>query len=243
MKISILTLFPEMFEGFINTSIINKAILKGLVEIECIDIRSFSLNKHHRVDDTPFGGGQGLVMTVQPIMDALASIRQADSYVLMSSAQGKTFNQKKARSLQVHNHIIIICGHYEGVDERVIGLVDEEISIGDYILTGGEIATMAISDAIIRLQEGVIKEASHLDESFEMDLLEYPQYTKPASLLDMKVPDVLLSGHHENIRLYRLKESLRMTWLKRPDLFKDHHFTNEEAKLLAQVIIEETKKG
>jgi len=243
MKISILTLFPEMFEGFINTSIINKAILKGLVEIECIDIRSFSTNKHHRVDDTPFGGGQGLVMTVQPIMDALASIKQTDSYVLMSSAQGKPFNQKMARSLQAKTHLVIICGHYEGVDERVISMVDEEVSIGDYILTGGELAAMVISDALIRLQEGVIKEASHLDESFEFGLLEYPQYTKPAEIKDMKVPDILLSGHHENIRLYRLKEALRMTWLKRPDLFKDRHFTIEEAQLLNQVIMEETKKG
>lgn len=241
MKISILTLFPEMFEGFLNTSIIKKARLKGLVEIECIDMRSFTTNKHHRVDDYPFGGGQGLVLAVQPVQDALKSVQQAHSHVLISGAGGSTLTQKKVRSLSEKEHLIFICGHYEGFDERIMPLADEEISIGDYILTGGELPAMVVTDAVVRLCEGVIRESSHLDESFENDLLEYPHYTRPAVFEDQATPDVLLSGNHENIRTYRLKESLRKTWLKRPDLFKNRVMSKEETSLLIEVLQESLK--
>ncbi|TFG83151.1 MAG: tRNA (guanosine(37)-N1)-methyltransferase TrmD [Erysipelotrichales bacterium] len=243
MKITILTLFPEMFEGFMTTSIIKKAILKEIVEIETIDMRSYTKNKHTRVDDYPFGGGQGLVLMVQPVADCLAAVRTSESYVILTSPAGNTFNQKAARRLQSeHAHLIIICGHYEGFDERILALVDEEISIGDYVLTGGELAAMVMTDAIVRLVEGVITEASHLDESFENDLLEYPQYTRPASYEGDSIPDVLLSGHHDNVRKWRLKESLRKTWRVRPDLFKNKALTVEEVQLLCEVLQEEVKK-
>jgi tRNA (guanine37-N1)-methyltransferase len=242
MKITILTLFPEMYEGFLNTSIIKKAILKELVEVELIDIRPFSKSKTRRVDDYPFGGGQGLVMAVQPIKDALSSVKKTDSYVVMTSASGNTFTQAKARSLSQQDHLIILCGHYEGFDERLVQLCDEEVSIGDYVLTGGELPSMVISDAIIRLKEGVIKEASHRDESYEQNLLEYPQYTRPEHLEEGDVPAVLMNGNHEAIRKYRLKESLRKTWLKRPDLFKDKSLSAEETKLLIEVLLEHIKK-
>ena len=243
MKITILTLFPEMYAGFLTTSIIKKAILKGLVEVELIDIRPFSHSKTHRVDDYPFGGGQGLIMAVQPVKDALATVTQENSYIVMTSAAGTPFSQQKARSLSAHDHLIILCGHYEGFDERLVQLCDEELSIGDYVLTGGELPSMVISDALIRLKEGVIKEASHLDESYEQGLLEYPQYTRPQHLEEGDVPDVLMNGNHELIRQYRLKESLRKTWLKRPDLFKDKQLTEEETKLLSEVLFECFKKG
>jgi tRNA (guanine37-N1)-methyltransferase len=242
MKITILTLFPEMYEGFLNTSIIKKAILKNLVEVELIDIRPFSKSKTHRVDDYPFGGGQGLVMSVQPIKDALKTVKQENSYILMTSASGTTFTQNKARALSKQDHLIILCGHYEGFDERLVSLCDEEVSIGDYVLTGGELPSMVISDAIIRLKEGVIKEASHRDESYEQGLLEYPQFTRPEHLEEGDVPPVLMNGNHEAIRKYRLKESLRKTWLKRPDLFKDKTLTEEETKLLSEVLFECIKK-
>lgn len=243
MKITILTLFPEMFEGFMTTSIIKKAILKNIVEIEMIDMRAYTKNKHTRVDDYPFGGGQGLVLMVQPVADCLAAVRTPDSYVVLTSPAGNRFDQKAARRLQAnHQHLILICGHYEGFDERILALVDEEMSIGDYVLTGGELAAMVMSDAIVRLVEGVITEASHLDESFENDLLEYPQYTRPAIYKGEGIPDVLLSGHHDNVRKWRLKESLRKTWQVRPDLFKNKTLTAEEVQLLCEVLKEEVKK-
>jgi len=242
MKITILTLFPEMYEGFLNTSIIKKAILKQLVEVELIDIRPFSKSKTHRVDDYPFGGGQGLVMAVQPVKDALNSIEHSHAHIIMTSAAGATFNQSKARTLAKQDHLIILCGHYEGFDERLVQLCDEEISIGDYVLTGGELPSMVISDAIIRLKEGVIKEASHRDESYEQGLLEYPQFTRPEHCEEGDVPAVLMNGNHELIRKYRLKESLRKTWLKRPDLFKDKNLSKEETDLLSEVLYESLKK-
>lgn len=242
MKITILTLFPEMFEGFLNTSIIKKARLKELVEFELIDIRSFTTNKHNRVDDYPFGGGQGLVMAVQPIADALKTVKTAKSRVMMAAASGHTINQSKVRELAKEEHIILLCGHYEGIDQRVMKLIDEEFSIGDYILTGGELPSMVLADAITRLLEGVIKEDSHLDESFETGLLEYPHYTRPEDYQGDVIPDVLKSGHHENIRRFRLKESLRKTWQVRPDLFKDYDLNKEETKLFIEILEESLKK-
>lgn len=242
MKITILTLFPEMFEGFLNTSIIKKARLKELVEFELVDIRSFTTNKHNRVDDYPFGGGQGLVMAVQPIADALKSVKKDTSKVMMASASGTTINQAKVRKLAEEEHLILLCGHYEGIDQRVMKLVDEEFSIGDYILTGGELPSMVLADAITRLLEGVIKEDSHLDESFENGLLEYPHYTRPEEYEGEAIPEVLKSGHHEKIRRFRLKESLRKTWTVRPDLFKNYELNKEETDLLIEILKENLKK-
>lgn len=235
MRITILTLFPEMFEGFKNTSIIARAIKQDQVQLECVNIRDFTLDKHRHVDDTPFGGGRGMVMQCQPVLDALASVRTDNCHVMLMAPSGITFTQTAARNYAKKEHIIIICGHYEGLDARIYDEVDELVSIGDYVLTGGELASMVISDAIIRLLDGVIEEESHLDESFENGLLEYPHYTKPAEYKGKKVPEVLLSGHHENIRKYRLKESLRNTLKLRPDLLENRELTKEEAKILADL--------
>jgi tRNA (guanine37-N1)-methyltransferase len=242
MKITILTLFPEMYTGFLTTSIIKKAILKNLVEVEVVDIRPFTTNKHRRVDDYPFGGGQGLVMAVQPVKVALASVKSESSHVVLTSASGHRFDQAKARQLATYDHLVLVCGHYEGLDERIVGLCDEELSIGDYVLTGGELPSMVIADAVIRLAEGVIRPESHLDESYENGLLEYPHYTRPEHLEEGDVPEVLMSGNHEAIRLFRLKESLRKTWLRRPDLFKDRVLSPEETNLMIEILREEMKK-
>lgn len=235
MRITILTLFPEMFDGFLNTSIISRAIAKGHVDITCVNIRDYSADKHHHVDDTPFGGGQGMVMMCQPVLDALKAVRTPKSKVFLMAPAGQVFKQSIARELTLQEDIILLCGHYEGFDARILDEVDGQISIGDYILTGGELAAMVISDAVIRLLQGVITEESHLDESFENGLLEYPQYTKPAEYNGKRVPEVLLSGHHENIRKYRLKESLRNTYENRPDLLIGREFSKEEVQFLEEI--------
>lgn len=242
MKITILTLFPEMYTGFLTTSIIKKAILKGLVDVGVVDIRPFTTNKHRRVDDYPFGGGQGLVMAVQPVKAALDSVKTLNAHVVLTSASGHRFDQVKARELAQKEHLILLCGHYEGLDERIAGLCDEELSIGDYVLTGGELPSMVMADAVIRLAEGVIRPESHLDESYENGLLEYPHYTRPEQLPEGRVPEVLMSGNHEAIRLFRLKESLRKTWQRRPDLFKDRHLNQEETELMIEILREEANK-
>ncbi len=239
MRISIITIFPEFFDSFQTTSIIKRAIEQGKVTFETIDFRTFTLDKHRHVDDTPYGGGQGMVLACQPIIDALRSIRTEHSHVVMLTPQGSSFVQKKAIELAKYEHLILLCGHYEGFDERIRSYVDEEISIGDYVLTGGEPAALVISDAVIRLLDGVILEDSHADDSFSDGLLEYPQYTKPAEFEGKKVPEVLLSGHHANIRRWRLKESLRKTSQRRPDLLKNRLLTKEEEKLLAEIAEEE----
>ncbi|NLW28766.1 MAG: tRNA (guanosine(37)-N1)-methyltransferase TrmD [Erysipelothrix sp.] len=239
MKITILTLFPEQFVGFIETSIINKAIKRNLVSIETVDIRSFSLDKHHRVDDKPYGGGAGLVMRAQPILDALRSVKTSDSHTIYLSASGSVYKQAKAQQFSTYSHLILLCGHYEGIDERVLDEVDEEICIGDYVLTGGELAAMVISDSVIRLLDDVITKESLDEESFENNLLEYPHYTTPAIYEGKEVPLVLQSGHHKNIRKYRLKESLRKTLKVRPDLFAKKKLTKEETQLLEEIQAEE----
>ncbi|MGX8834415.1 tRNA (guanosine(37)-N1)-methyltransferase TrmD [Amedibacillus sp. YH-ame6] len=236
MKITILTLFPEFFESFQSTSIMKRAIEKGLVELECVNFRDYTLDKHHNVDDTPCGGGQGMLLSVQPIADCLKAIRGDDSFVIMMTPQGERFQQKMARELVIHHsHIILLCGHYEGFDERIRSYVDLEVSLGDFVLTGGEGAALVISDALIRLLDGVIQEESHLDDSFENGLLEYPQYTRPVEFDGMQVPEVLLSGHHANIKKWRLKESLKRTMQKRPDLLINRVYTKEEKKLLKEI--------
>lgn len=242
MKITILTIFPEMFNDFLNTSIIKKARLKNLVEINIVDFRSFSNFPSKRVDDYPYGGGAGMILMCQPILDALKSVKNDKSYVVITTPIGSKFDQQMAYKLLEKEEIIIICGHYEGFDARIYDFVDQHISIGDYILTGGELPAMVITDAITRLVEDTISEDSIIEESFEDGLLEYPQYTRPEVYKGLQVPEVLLSGHHENIRLYRLKESLRTTYLNRKDLLKKRKFTEEERKLLEEVIEEEKKQ-
>ncbi len=238
MKITILTLFPDMFDGFLNTSIIKKARLKDLVDIQIVDFRKHTNDKHTRVDEYPFGGGQGMVLMCQPLLDCLRYVRKPESHVILMEPSGTTFSQKKARELSKMDDIIIMCGHYEGYDARIAEYVDEEISIGDYILTGGELGAMVVTDAVVRLLKGVIADDSSTDESFENDLLEYPQYTRPIDYEGKIVPDVLLSGHHENIRKFRLKESLKKTLRRRPDLLEKHQFTKEEERMLEDIRLE-----
>ena len=235
MKISILTLFPEMLDGFLNTSIIKRAIDKELVTIELINFRDFTLDKHNHVDDTPYGGGQGMVIGCQSVIDALESIKTEKSYTVVMSPRVVTYKQQMARTFATYEHLIIICGHYEGFDERIMEYVDEEVSIGDYVLTGGEIGAMVLSDSITRLLNGVIRNESHQDDSFENGLLEYPQYTRPLDFRGHLVPDVLLSGHHENIRKWRLEKSLEITLERRPDLLENRSFTEEEKNILKKL--------
>lgn len=220
MKIDILTLFPTMFDGFLNESIIKRAITSGKVEIEIHNIRDFSLDKHKRVDDYGFGGGQGMVLMPEPIFRAVEHYKKEFSKVILVTPQGKKYDQKLAYDLSFEKHLIIICGHYEGFDERIRTLADLELSIGDYVLTGGELPSMVITDSIVRLLDGVINEDSHIEDSFHNNLLDYPVYTKPANFRGMKVPEVLLSGHHENIKKWRQEEQLKRTRQRRPDLLE-----------------------
>ena len=220
MKIDILTLFPSMFDGFINESIIKRAIDKKLVKINIHNIRDYSKDPHKKVDDYGFGGGKGMVLMPQPIFDAIEHLRTNDSKVILMTPQGIKYNQEKAYELKNEKHLIIICGHYEGFDERIRSIVDLEISIGDFVLTGGEIPAMAISDSIIRLLDGVIEKESHVFDSFNDNLLDYPVYTHPSDFRGMKVPDVLLSGHHANINNWRREQQLKRTKERRPDLLE-----------------------
>ena len=236
MKITILTLFPEMFDGFLTNSIIKRAIAKDLVQIQIKNIRDYTLDKHHRVDSAPIGGGAGLIMKCQPILDCLNDVKSDNSKTILLSPRGKAFNQAKAHEFSKEEDLVIICGHYEGIDERVNKYVDELVSIGDYILTGGEIGAMAISDAVIRLLEGSIASESIVEESFEEGLLEYPQYTEPTEYNGDKVPDILYSGNHEAIKKWRKKQSLLLTKEHRPDLFEKYELSIIDKKLL-----EETK--
>ena len=220
MKIDILTIFPNIFTGFLNESIIKRAIDSKKVIINIHNIRDYSKDKHKKVDDYGFGGGKGMVLMPQPIYDAVESIKKDDSKVILLTPQGKTYKQSMAYDLSKEKHLIFICGHYEGFDERIRYLADLEISIGDFILTGGEIPSMAITDSIVRLLDGVIEYESHELESFNNNLLDYPVYTKPVDFRGMKVPDVLLSGHHENINKYRREEQIKRTKDRRPDLLE-----------------------
>ena len=221
MKFDVLTLFPEMFEP-LKQSIIGKAIEKGIIELNLINIRDFSKDKHKKVDDTPYGGGAGMVMMPEVVYDAYCSIKEKEkAKVIYLSPQGKKLNQEKVVELSKRQHLILLCGHYEGIDQRVLDeIVDEEISVGDYVLTGGELPAMIVIDSVSRYVKGVLKEESTKEESFSNQLLEYPQYTRPEVFHHQKVPDVLLSGHHENIQKWRQEKSLEITKQKRPDLLK-----------------------
>ena len=234
MKIDILTLFPEMFAP-LEHSIVGKAQTKGLLEINYHNFRE-NAEKARHVDDEPYGGGQGMLLRAQPIFDTFDKIAAKKPRVILLDPAGQQFNQSYAEDLAQEGELIFICGHYEGYDERIKTLVTDEISLGDFILTGGELAAMTIIDATVRLIPEVIgKEASHQDDSFSSGLLEYPQYTRPYEYRGMKVPDVLLSGHHENIRLWRLEQSLRKTWERRPALLEHYQFTQEEKQFLEKI--------
>ena len=220
MKIDILTLFPEMFSP-LKESIIKRAVENKKVEINIINIRSFASPPHYKCDDEPFGGGAGMVMMCEPIFKAIESINTPDSKIIYLSPRGKVFNQKMAQEYSKLNHIILLCGHYEGIDQRIIDYFNiEEISIGDYILTGGELPAMVLADSVIRLIPGVLSDGSTVEESFSNNLLEYNQYTRPAVYRDMAVPDILLSGNHKKIEEFRHNQSLEITQKNRPDLLK-----------------------
>ena len=221
MKIDILTLFPEMFTP-LKTSIIGRAVDSGKLDINVVDIRDYTLDKHNKCDDTPFGGGAGMVMMAQPIASAIESIDpEHKARRIFMSPRGKTFNQKIVLEYGKEERLLLLCGHYEGVDQRVIDLfIDEELSIGDFVLTGGEIPAMAVVDAVARYVDGVINQDSLSQESFASGLLEYPQYTRPQEFMGLKVPEVLTSGHHANIEKWRKEQSLEITKKNRPDLLK-----------------------
>lgn len=220
MRIDVLTLFPEMFDS-LKSSIVGRALNDGLFELGITNIRDFSKDKHSKCDDTPFGGGAGMVMTPQPLRDSILSLKRENSKVVYLSPCGTTLTQRKVKELAQEEHLILLCGHYEGIDQRIIDLyVDEEISIGDYVLTGGELPAMVLVDSVSRMLPDVISAESTMDESFENDLLEYPQYTRPFEFEGVKVPEVLISGHHANIAKWRKEQSLARTKERRPDLLK-----------------------
>lgn len=241
MKIKIITLFPKMFEGFIGESIIKRAIEKNVCEIEIIDMRDYSLSKHRHVDDTPYGGGAGMVLACDVVDRAIKANSSEVSYKVMMTPQGNRYNQQKALEFKEKEELVLICGHYEGFDERIRSFVDEEISVGDYVLTGGEIPSMIVADSVIRLLGEAIKKESHEDDSFSNGLLEYPQYTRPLEYNGMVVPEVLVNGNHKLINRFRKKESLRKTYLRRPDLLEAYQFSAEDKKLMNEILEEEKK--
>ena len=248
MKFDILTLFPKMFSSPLQESILGKAIEKGLIQIRTINIRDFTTDKHHVVDDTPYGGGQGMVMKVEPIARAIESIKSQNpsAWTIYLTPQGKPFNQEMALRLSSKSHLILLCGRYEGVDERVKELfVDEEISIGDYVLTGGELAAMVIIDTVSRLLPGVLgSDRSAVEDSFFNSLLEYPQYTRPSNFRGSEVPEVLLSGNHTAVSLWRRREALKRTSIRRPDLLAKAQLSSEDKKLLEEILQQSrTDKG
>lgn len=220
MKIDILTLFPHMFQGVFEESIIKRAIDEGKVEINLVNFRDYTKDPHNKVDDTPYGGGAGMVLMCQPIFDCVASLRKEDSVVVLLTPDGEVYNQAMAYELSQEKHLILICGHYEGFDDRIRSICDREISVGDYVLTGGEIPAMAVVDSITRLLPGVITEESHINDSFHDQLLDYPTYTKPRVYEGMEVPEVLVSGDHQKIDQWRREESMKKTQERRPDLLE-----------------------
>lgn len=238
MRIDILTLFPEMFAP-LEHSIVGKAREKGILEVNYHNFREKAEKARH-VDDEPYGGGQGMLLRAQPIFDTMDAIEKTNPRVILLDPAGRTFNQTYAEELSKEDQLIFICGHYEGYDERIKTLVTDEISLGDYVLTGGELAAMTMIDATVRLIPEVIgKEASHTDDSFSSGLLEYPQYTRPYEYRGMVVPDVLMSGHHENVRKWRLEQSIRKTYDRRPDLLACYELSDEERFILDKIIAEQ----
>ena len=234
MKFIILTLFKEMYESFLNNSIMKRAISKGLIEIKLVNIRDYTKDKYHRVDTPPIGGGAGLILKCQPIYDALIDNITSNTYKIILTPRGKTFNQEKALELSKKEEILIMCGHYEGYDERIYKYFDEEVSIGDFILTGGETASFCLIDSISRLIKGVISDESLDEESFTNSLLEYPQYTEPYDFNGDLVPDILYSGNHKEIQKYHQYQRLSLTKKLRPDLYSNYQLTKEDLKILKE---------
>ncbi len=236
MTIDIITIFPNFFDQFLSTSKIKHAIMDGQVVINIHDLRDYTVLKGGKIDDTPYGGGAGMLMIYPPFETLIKKLKTDETYTILLSPQGTVYNQVLATKWSKEiKHMILICGHYEGIDERILTLVDEEVSIGDYVLTGGEIAAMVITDSLTRLIPGVINEASYSEDSHQQGLLKYPQYTKPEIYNGLAVPEVLKSGHHEKIRVWRLTESLKKTLIKRPDMIDKKVLNKEEAKILANL--------
>ena len=235
MKIKIMTLFPNFYDAFLNSSIIGRAISKGLVEFELINIRDYSLDKNHRVDDHPIGGGAGLIMRLEPLVDCLRANTNDKTHKIVMGPKGHTFTQKDAIRLSKMDEICLICGHYEGVDCRFEDYVDEEMSIGDFVLTGGEIPAMAIADSVVRLLKGAIADDSTKEESFNSSLLEYPQYTYPKEYEGKKIPEILFCGNHQVVEEYHRKEALRETFKHRPDLLESLLYTKKDVQYLNEI--------
>jgi tRNA (guanine37-N1)-methyltransferase len=235
LEIDVLTLFPPMVEGPLRESIPARILERGLADVRVHDLRRWGIGRHLTVDDYTYGGGAGMVLRPEPVAAALAELRRPDSVVILLDPAGEVFCQRVAHDLVAASHLVFLCPRYEGVDERIRSMVDREVSIGDYVLTGGELAALVVIDAVLRLLPGAIDDASTAEESFAAGLLEYPQYTRPATFEGRSVPPVLVSGHHEHVRLWRLRESLRRTLERRPDLMAQHHATPEERRLLAEL--------
>lgn len=236
MKIEVLTLFPEMMEGFFTNSIMARAVKAGIISYDLLDWRQFALDRHHKCDDSPFGGGAGMVIKPEPLFKALDSVDAMNKRVVYASPSGRRLTQDYARELSQEPELVFICGHYEGIDQRVIDrYVDDEVSIGDYVVSSGEVATLVIIDALYRLIDGVITDSSLDEESFTGPLLEYPQYTRPETYCGMSVPDILLSGHHANIEKWRLQKRLEKTLSNRPDLLEGASLDARTSKLLQEI--------
>lgn len=236
MKYSIITLFPELINSYISESIVKRAIQNNQIVVDVIDLRKHTTLAHNQVDDYQFGGGKGMVLMCEPVINAINSVKTDDSFIILTSPQGKTWKQELAREFaKTYKHLIIICGHYEGFDERILKHVDMEISIGDYVITGGELASLVMLDSISRVLPGVIAEESHQNDSFENNLLDHPVYTKPVDFDGDVVPEVLLSGHHANIENFRQEGQLKNTLNKRPDLLEKANLTDYQKKLLVKL--------
>jgi len=245
MRIDVITIFPEIFKGFINTSIIGKAQKKGYINIKIHNLRDYTTDKHKTVDDKPFGGGPGMVLKPEPIYNAIKRFlkEKSEKEIIFLSPQGELFTQEMAKRLSLKKHLIFLCGRYEGVDERIMKFVDRQISIGDYVLTGGEIPAMVVIDAVVRLIPGVVKEKdSVIYDSFFDGLLDYPHYTRPRIFRKTKVPEVLISGNHSEIKRWRLKQSLKNTLIKRKDLLEKRKLTEEEKNILKEIKLELKKE-
>lgn len=235
MKITIVTLFPNMFQGFLEESIIKRAREKGVVEFNIVDLRDYSEDKHRHVDDTPYGGGAGMVLKCDVMDRCLSAIKSDKSHTILMTPQGKTYKQSEALRLAKYDEIILVCGHYEGFDERIRDYANEEISIGDYVLTGGELPSMIVSDSIIRLLDGAITSESHEGDSYSDGLLEYPQYTRPSIYKGQEVPFVLQNGNHKEIAKWRHRESLKRTFLRRPEMLDSVELSKDDKAFIAEL--------
>ncbi len=243
LEVDVLTLFPPMVEGPLRESIPGRILERGLAEVRIRDLREWGLGRHRTVDDYTYGGGAGMVLRPEPVAAALAELRRRDSVVILTDPAGERFRQSVAQKLATSPHLVLLCPRYEGVDERIRGMVDREISIGDYVLTGGELAALVIIDAVLRLLPGAIDAASTTEESFAAGLLEYPQYTRPATFGGVSVPPTLVSGHHEEVRKWRLRESLRRTLERRPDLLAGRTFSREEREMVDALQARTSEEG